>query len=148
MGWDRMFIGQWPREPQSLFSLRVFVWLAKCTQNSPGQHIISVRWRFISLTNDSDEHAPESCELGQHCNQSKKNDHNFCGAFILIISHLCYNILSSIIPWQICVLSWRGGPLLNSFHNIKSGLSCHFFYLFRHLSDLLLASCKFTQLLS
>ena len=49
MGWDRMFIGQWPREPQSLFSLRVFVWLAKCTQNSPGQHIISVRWHFISL---------------------------------------------------------------------------------------------------
>ena len=130
-----------------LFSLGVFVWLAKCTHNSPGQHIISVRWHFISLTNDSDEHAAESCELGQHCNQSKKNDHNFCGAFILTISFLCF-ILSSIIQWQICVLSWRGGPLLNSFHNIELGLACHFFYLFRHLSSLSLASCKFAQLLS
>ena len=35
---------------------------------------------------------------------SQKNDHNFCGAFILTISFLCYNILSSVTPWQISVL--------------------------------------------
>ena len=129
-----------------LFTLGVFVWLAKCTHNSLGQHIISVRWHFISLTNDSDEHAAESCELGQYCNQSKKIITTFAEhSFWLFLS----SAPTSYHPWHHGrFLSWRERPLLNSFHNIKSGLSCHFFYLFRHLSDLLLASCKFAQLLS
>ena len=36
---------------------------------------------------------------------SQKNDHNFCGAFILTVSFLCFNILSSIREAFIYVLA-------------------------------------------